>query len=135
MGISGIDILASSACFLYWMYPSSVSTQAQLNHHSLPWKPAHVQPNAPDCANLLARQRRQDTPNDSSLSGRRPSVEDRIAAVDTNFDILPLAHGSANIDGRIDGLAEENLGLIALGHETDDTCTPTSQWSALPSLP
>jgi hypothetical protein len=106
-----------------------------------PENSTYVQPNAPNRANLLARQRRQDPVNDGCLPGRGPGIKNRAAAVDAHLDLLALAHGSADINRRIDGLAKEDLGLLALGYKSDNTyversmVSPVLSAKALPRHP
>lgn len=114
-------ILASSACFLYCCRRTVSKSNFQCPD-LLPLQPTHIQPNAADGANFLLRQRGEDTANDGTLACGRAGVQHRLAAVHLDLHILALADGRADIDGRVGGLADEDLAVVALGREPDETC-------------
>ena len=63
VGISGIVILASSACFLYCLDEALAMALGRWQWGS------HVQPDAADGADFLLCQRREDAADDGRLAG------------------------------------------------------------------
>jgi hypothetical protein len=90
--------LASSACFLYY---NTTSASFPLGKRGR----KYIQPNAPNRSNLLLRQWRQNSTNNSRLAGWRARVKHRAPAVDVHLHILAVAHGEADVDVGVDGLA------------------------------
>lgn len=82
---------------------------------------AHVQANAADGAGLLRSYGRQNPADGGLVSGRGTGIEDGGAGVNVHFDIFAFADGGTDINLAVDGLADEDLGVIALRDKSNET--------------
>ena len=77
----------------------------------------YIQTNASNRPDLGLGQRREQAVDGGRLSGGRPGVQHRGAAVDVDLDIFSLADRGADVDRDVDRLSKENL-VLTLRNET-----------------